>query len=140
MFGGSNHRNECNNELITFDMKKLEWQTLKNQGTPQPRESAYLSCLMDSYLLLYGGINLQACEIYEHFHVYSIDSGVWRIIEDGNYLNILKPRYLTSICRMSPLGDKLFLFGGQYRNADGYHRYLSDFYEINITVVKKNYL
>lgn len=30
MFGGSNHRNECNNDLIAFDMRKLEWETLKN--------------------------------------------------------------------------------------------------------------
>lgn len=90
---------------------------------------------MGSYLLLYGGIDLQKLEIYEHFYSYKIDTGVWRRIEEGNYRSILRPRYLTSLCSIKQ-GEKIFLFGGEYRNADGNHNFLSDFYEMTVSVRK----
>lgn len=63
---------------------------------------------------------------------------MWRKIVEGNYLDILKPRYQTSLCTVGKNNEKIYLFGGEYRNADGYHSFLSDFYELTVTLLKKN--
>lgn len=65
-------------------------------------------------------------EIYERIHLYFIKEGVWREA-GGNYSAILRPRYNTAMCCAK---NKIYIYGGEYRNYKNEHFTLDDFYEL----------
>lgn len=54
--------------------------------------------LIDNWLLLYGGVNTNATEIYNTFHFFSLESRVW-FKSTGNYLFLIQPRFDQSLCQ-----------------------------------------
>lgn len=85
-FGGSNGEFRCNNHLWRMNLDTLEMVHLSGSGeVPAPRESASM-VLLESWLLLYGGVNTNQLEIYNSMHCYSLNAKTWTRIT-GTYLN-----------------------------------------------------
>jgi len=67
-----------------------------------------------NWLALYGGVSNHLLEIYNTFHFYNMDTRCW-IKCDGSYIYQAYARLNAAICM---LNDKLYMFGGTYRNRE----------------------
>jgi N-acetylneuraminic acid mutarotase len=98
MFGGINQEFRANNLLWRLNIDSLELTKLEGIGVPTPRESASLFAIDHNWLLLYGGANTNAVEIYNDFHLYNISSKTWSH-HKGSLFSHAYPRYDPALCQ-----------------------------------------
>lgn len=73
-------------------------------------------------------------EIYNTFYFYNVDTKNWSKCE-GTYMYQVYARLDPAICRFD---DRLYMFGGTYRNMKSEEKYLDDFYEITVATPGRN--
>lgn len=83
---------------------------------------------------MYGGLDVIEFEIYENFHFYNIETGIWKQVQETNTNSILRPRYLFSMCNVE---NKIYIFGGEFETAEGDLHYLNDMYELKLTPINQ---
>eukprot|EP01133_Synstelium_polycarpum_P004287 gene4287-5006_t len=75
VFGGSDDKMLCVNDLYCLDIKTWSWSIIPVSGTRPPHRTFHTTNLVGRKLYVFGGRESMQC--YNDLHVFNLDSGVW---------------------------------------------------------------
>jgi hypothetical protein len=79
IFGGSNNRNEQNNDLWSYNFDDLKWLRIKQSGEiPEPRESVTCTIVLNDYMFMYGGLSLMGELSFSDMYLFDLNACSWR--------------------------------------------------------------
>lgn len=123
VFGGSNYQDEDFADFTVYDLENKGWEDVPvMEMSPDAMEGCAMVNVMDEYIVLYGGFNVQKLEISDKFWVYDLAIKKWKL-GSGSYEKSFKYRSKTS---MASVKDKIYVFGGQIESGRGEIFYMND--------------
>ena len=80
MFGGSNYQDEDFADFTVYDLENKGWEEVPvMEMSPDAMEGCAMVNVMDEYIVLYGGFNVQKLEISDKFWVYDLAIKKWKL-------------------------------------------------------------